>query len=70
MIKLILLLLCVSSAHADTKMIDGIRYGNICRSGNVYSVRFDPIYWAPVGSVCDVLRLDGTVYSKGIIVRG
>lgn len=70
MIKLILLLLCISSAHADTKMINGVRYGNICRAGEVYYVRFDPIYWAPLGSVCDVLRLDGTVYSKGRIVLG
>ena len=57
------------TAFADTKKIDGVLYGNVCRQGNVFSVRFAPIYWAPVGDLCNVLRLDGTIFAVGKITH-
>jgi hypothetical protein len=54
---------------ADTKLVNGVRYGNVCRAGNVYSVRFDPEYWAPVGSACNVLTWEGRIFAKGRITH-
>lgn len=66
-IQFVILFNIFESAIADTKKINGELYGNVCRSGLVFSVRFAPEYWAPVGSVCNVLRLDGSTFSIGKI---
>jgi len=60
-----LLLFFSLNCFADIKNIDGVYYGNVCRSGNVYSVRYD--VWGVVGKECKVLRLDGTIFAIGRI---
>lgn len=66
-LTLAILLTTCTISQADLKKVNGTLYGNVCRNGNVFSVRFDPEYWAPVRSQCNVLRLDGTVFSLGYI---
>jgi len=65
--KYLLLLLLSFNSYADTKWIDGELYGNVCRQGNVYSVRYDQ--WGLVGSTCNLLRIDGTVFGIGKITH-
>jgi hypothetical protein len=56
-----------STVSADTKWIGGIHYGNVCRSGNVYSVRFGKQYYKPVGYSCELLTNEGYFYGRGLI---
>ena len=62
-----LLLLVSVSCIADTKWINGVQYGNVCRKGENYSVFFHPSYWKPVGSKCDLITLEGRLIGQGII---
>jgi hypothetical protein len=53
---------------ADTKWVNGVLYGNVCRNGVQYSILFDPAYYKPVGSECDLISLDEhRVIGKGRI---
>lgn len=54
-------------AYADTKWINNVLYGNLCRKGNVFSLRFEWKYWGVVGSKCNLLTIEGNIFGEGRI---
>jgi hypothetical protein len=55
-------------ANATTAWINGVLYGNVCRSGYYYSV----YPWAnaqPVGSACPVRDVYGNIIAQGIVTN-
>lgn len=52
-------------AQAATYWVNGVQYGNVCRSGPYYTVYFNES--RPVGSVCAVRAPNGGFIGWGIV---
>lgn len=63
-----LLILCFD-VLADIFRKNGVYFGNTCRFGNIFSVRFEPEYYLPVGSKCNVLTIEGKIFTNGVITH-
>jgi hypothetical protein len=58
----------VGSASAQTWWINGVLYGNVCRSGLVYFV-YLPANMQQVGSACPVRDNFGNVIAQGVVTN-
>lgn len=56
----------LSSASAATWWVNGVLFGNVCRSGLYYTVY--PIHMGqPVGTICPVRDAFGNIIMQGIV---
>jgi hypothetical protein len=62
----ILAALSFASANAATWWVDGVLYGNICRSGIYYTV-YPLRMGQPVGTVCPIRDYNGYIIGWGTV---